>query len=117
MRLRDVFDSYKALPRASSYYCVSRCPDRSLVMVFKHNELTREGDALVHRSNVSEWGGLATHPTSKIWIDELNAGVKVARLGIRHRAGKFSAHPEMVGSVTRWDGKDLEVVFRPVASA
>ena len=71
----------------------------------------------MHRSNVSEWGGLDTHPTSRIWIDELNAGVNVARLGIRHRAGKFSARPELEGSVTRWDGKDLEVVFRPVASA
>ena len=62
---------------------------------------------------VSEWNGQSTHATSRCWVDELNAGVKVARLGIRHGAGKFSARPEMIGRVTRWDGEHFEVVFRP----
>lgn len=116
MRLFEVFDSYQALPRASVYYCIARCQDGSAVMVFKHDELTRDGDTLVHRSKVSEWDGLGTHPTSRCWVDELNAGVKVARLGIRHKAGKFSAHPDMIGRVMRWDGEHFEVAFRPEAS-
>ena len=113
MRLFEVFDSYKALPRASVYYCIGRCQDGSAVMVFKHEELTPEGDALVHRSKVSEWNGQSTHATSRCWVDELNAGVKIARLGIRHGAGKFSARPDMIGRVIRWDGEHFEVVFRP----
>jgi hypothetical protein len=116
MRLFQVFDRYKALPRASTYYCIARCQDGSTVMVFKHEELTPEGDTLVHRSKVSQWGGLRTHATSQCWVHELNAGVNVARLGIRHRAGKFSARPEMIGRVTRWDGEHFEVVFRPEAT-
>jgi hypothetical protein len=116
MRLFQVFDNYKALPRASAYYCIARCQDGSAVTVFKHEELTPEGDTLVHRSKVSEWDGLRTHPTSRCWVDELNAGVKVARLGMRLRAGKFLARPEMIGRVTRWDGEHFDVVFRPVAA-
>lgn len=33
MKLFQVFDSYKALPRASVYYCIARCKDGSAVMV------------------------------------------------------------------------------------
>ncbi len=116
MRLFQVFDSYDALPRASAFYSIARCKDGSAVMVFKHDELTSDGDTLVHSSKVSEWDGLGTHATSRCWVDALNAGVKVARLGIRHRAGKFSTRPEMIGRVTRWDGEHFEMVFRPEAA-
>lgn len=112
-RLREVFDFYGAMPRRSDYYCVSRCKDGALVMVFKRDELPREGDTLVHRSRVCDWDGVGTHPTSRVWVDELNAGVGVARLGWRYRAGKFAALPDMVGRVRHWDGDYFDIVFTP----